>query len=196
MASQVVSMNWKSPRADDVNALAVGSNADSRAAVRRRKSKEVPVVRLAAWIAELMRSPAPLTLSRTIPVVPRPARPDRAKGRTAPPDHWVAMVKEALTSLDPGGDYDRAPPPQARRPLFRGFQGGRNHRAPAHPHGDRNGQHAVLEHDAQPAAAAHRPAFLPGDRVETAADELALHARADDRDFRQRHHRRHDDRQS
>jgi hypothetical protein len=48
MASQVVSMNWKRPRAEEVEALAVGSSADSRIAVRRRKSKGVPVAPLAA----------------------------------------------------------------------------------------------------------------------------------------------------
>ena len=55
-------------------------------------------------------------------------------------------------------------------------------RAPAHAHGHADGQHVVFQHDAQSATAAYRPSFLrAGDRVGPAADELAVHARADDR---------------
>ncbi len=43
VSSQVDSMNWKSPVALDVLALACGLNDDSRAAVFTRYSKEVPV---------------------------------------------------------------------------------------------------------------------------------------------------------
>src|SRR6476659_8666138 len=46
---------------------------------------------------------------------------------------------------------------QARRALFRGFRGRPNLRASLHPYGDADGQHVVLQHDAQSAAAAHRP---------------------------------------
>src|SRR5436309_12248491 len=87
-------------------------------------------------------------------------------------------------------------PPSPRRTLFRGFPAGPGVRASPHPHGDADGQHAVLQHDAQPAAAPHRPAFLrAGDRMGQAADELAVHARADDRHLRQRPHGRDHDRQ-
>ena len=66
-----------------------------------------------------------------------------------------------------------------------------------YPHRDADGQHAVLQHDAQSAAAPHRPAFLrAGDRMGPAADELAVHARPDDRHLGHRHHRRHHHRQS
>src|SRR5262249_17637548 len=67
----------------------------------------------------------------------------------------------------------------------------------AAPHRDADGQHVVLQHDAEPSAAAHRPAFLrAGNRMGAGADELAVHARADDRDFRFRPDGRHHHRQS
>ena len=43
---------------------------------------------------------------------------------------------------------------------FEDFVTGRSHRAPLHAHRHADGQHAVLQHDAEPAAAAHRPPFL------------------------------------
>ena len=80
---------------------------------------------------------------------------------------------------------------------LRGFRPRRGRRASLHAHRDADGQHAVLQHDAQSAAAAYRPAFLrAGDRMGPAADELAVHARPDDRHVGQRPHRRHHDRQS
>ena len=89
------------------------------------------------------------------------------------------------------------PSPPARRHLFRRFRGRAPLRAPAAPHRDADGQHAVLQHDAQSAAAAHRPAFLrAGDRMGPAADELAVHARPDDRHPGHRHDGRHHHRQS
>ncbi len=73
-------------------------------------------------------------------------------------------------------------PPQARRPLLRRFRGRPPLRASAHPNGDADGQHVVLQHDPQSAAAAHRPALLrAGDRMGPAADELPVHARPHDR---------------
>ena len=42
---------------------------------------------------------------------------------------------------------------------FEDFEVGKTLRAPLHPHRDADGQHAVLQHDAQPAAAAYRPDF-------------------------------------
>src|SRR5262249_48875984 len=57
------------------------------------------------------------------------------------------------------GHAHRRPPP-SRRALFRGFPAGPSVRASPHPHGDADGQHVVLQHDAQSAAAAHRPALL------------------------------------
>src|SRR5271165_1327490 len=91
-------------------------------------------------------------------------------------------------------------PPQARRPLFRGFRDWPPVRASTDAHGDADGQHVVLEHDAQSATAAYRSPFLrAGDRVGPTPDELAVHARADDRHhghppFGRHHHRqsRHD----
>jgi len=53
------------------------------------------------------------------------------------------------------------------------------------------------QHDAEPAAAPYRPAFLrAGDRMGPAPDELAIHARADDRHPGLRHDGRHHHRQS
>ena len=80
---------------------------------------------------------------------------------------------------------------------FDDFVVGHALRASAAPHRDADGQHAVLQHDAQSAAAAHRPAFLrAGDRMGPAADELAVHARPDDRHPGLRHDGRHHHRQS
>ncbi len=65
---------------------------------------------------------------------------------------------------------------------FDDFEVGNLYEHPLHPHRHADGQHVVLQHDAQPAAAAHRPPLLrAGDRVGPAADELAVHARPDDR---------------
>ncbi len=70
----------------------------------------------------------------------------------------------------------------ARRALFRGFRSRPDLRASLLPHGHADGQHAVLQHDAEPAAAAYRSAFLRNrDRMGPAADEFAVHARPDDR---------------
>src|SRR6185312_8470948 len=89
------------------------------------------------------------------------------------------------------------PAAQARRPLFRGFRGRQALRAPLHAHRHADGQHVVLQHDAQPAAAAHRPAFLRDrDRVGPAADELVVHAGADDRHSGVGHDRGYDHCQS
>src|SRR6266436_3357567 len=83
--------------------------------------------------------------------------------------------------------------PQARRHLFRGFCRGADVRAPLLPDRDADGQHAVFQHDAQSATAAHRPPFLrAGNRVGPAADELAVHPGADDRHVGVGHHHRHD----
>ena len=80
---------------------------------------------------------------------------------------------------------------------LRGLLGRPDLSPPPDPHRHPNGQHAVLEHDAEPAAAAYRRPFLRDrDRMGPAADEFPVHARADDRHFRQRHHGRHDHRQS
>src|SRR5262249_31319283 len=103
------------------------------------------------------------------------------------------MVNGALTSVfrevtHGAGNRD---PASARRTLLRGLRARRGVPAQAHPHGHADGQHAVLEHDAEPAAAPHRPALLrAGDRVGQAADELAVHTGADDRHFGQRSDRR------
>src|SRR5262249_53481402 len=52
------------------------------------------------------------------------------------------------------------PAAQTWWPLFRGLRGRQDLRAPLYADGHADGQHAVLEHDAQSAAAAHRPPFL------------------------------------
>src|SRR6187431_2078318 len=54
MASQVCSMNWNSPRADEVGALAFGSSADSAFAVASRWSKLAPVALAALRIVPAM----------------------------------------------------------------------------------------------------------------------------------------------
>jgi hypothetical protein len=51
VASQVCSMNWNKPRADDVGAAAPGLNRDSTWAVATRYWKLVPVTRDAWRIA-------------------------------------------------------------------------------------------------------------------------------------------------
>src|SRR5689334_25335228 len=55
VASQVWSMNWNSPVADDVFALALGLRFDSRRAVLSRYSKPAPVTRAASRIAPVTR---------------------------------------------------------------------------------------------------------------------------------------------
>ena len=80
---------------------------------------------------------------------------------------------------------------------FEDFVDRRDHPAPADADGHPDGQHAVLEHDAEPAAPSHRRAFLRHrDGMGQPADELPLHPRAHDRHLRQRHDGRHDHRQS
>src|SRR5512139_609553 len=89
---------------------------------------------------------------------------------------WTIMVNEALRAAarevsDDGHD----PAAQAGRALFRGLRGRQALRAPLHPHRDADGQHVVLQHDAQSAAAAHRPPLLRDrDGMGPAADELAV----------------------
>ena len=98
--------------------------------------------------------------------------------------------------MSPKPEPHRSAPP-ARRHLFRRLRGRPPLRASAAPHRDADGQHAVLQHDAQSAAAAHRPALLrAGDRMGPAADEFAVHARPDDRHPGLRHDGRHHHRQS
>src|SRR5436190_3136191 len=91
----------------------------------------------------------------------------------------------------------RRRPPSARRTLLRGFPAGPRLRASTDTDRHPDGQHVVLQHDAQSAAAPYRPAFLrAGNRMGQAADELAVHAGADDRHLGQRSDGRHHDRQS
>ena len=109
---------------------------------------------------------------------------------------WAIMVNESLTAGRRAMQADRAAA-QARRALFRGFRGRQDLRAPLHAHRHPDGQHAVLQHDAQSAAAAYRPRVLrEGDRMGPAADELAVHAGPDDRHPGVRHDGRHHHRQS
>ena len=80
---------------------------------------------------------------------------------------------------------------------FEDFEVGRTYQAPLFPDRHADGQHAVLQHDAQSAAAAYRPALLRDrNRMGPAADELAVHARSDDRHVGQRPLDRHHHRQS
>jgi hypothetical protein len=57
--SQVCSMNWNSPLADDVRALAAGLSELSRCAVRSRKSKSTPVALAALRMAATTPSRPP-----------------------------------------------------------------------------------------------------------------------------------------
>src|SRR5262245_28307131 len=80
-----------------------------------------------------------------------------------------------------GGDDSHTKP--ARRHVLRGFRGWPGLPAHAAPHRDADGQHAFLQHDAEPAALTHRPRVLrKGDAMGTTADEFAVHARSHDRD--------------
>src|SRR5215212_3416419 len=102
-------------------------------------------------------------------------------------------ISRAGKELIDGGDGTAS----SRRPVFRRLHRRPSLRAPAAAHGHADGQHAVLQHDAESAAAAYRPALLrAGNRMGSAADELAVYAGFDDRDFRERPHRRHHHRQS
>src|ERR1700710_1775752 len=79
-------MNWNRPRADEVEALAVGLKLDSIFAVASRYSKLVPVVEAACLMAPAMRArdgsmPAAavaLEASTDMYWCPAPSRNDRA----------------------------------------------------------------------------------------------------------------------
>src|ERR1700693_5822040 len=91
----------------------------------------------------------------------------------------AVMVNGVLT-IGPKGGFHGAgdrDPASARRALLRGLRPRRGVRASAHPHGDPDGQHAVLQHDAQSAAAPYRPAFLRArDRMGSAPDEFSVYS--------------------
>src|ERR1043165_4620574 len=187
-------MNWNSPVAEEPLFLALGLRFDSRSAVLSRYSKPAPVARAASRIAPVTRvatsAVAPLmrvamSIAASVPMgAPWPAGlpyfPRRVAG-------WGGYGKRRVNRNPgrPGGlqgaDDNHTKP--ARRHVLRGFRGRPPLSAHAAAHRDADGQHVVLQHDAQPAAAAHRPRVLrEGDRLGPAADEFAVHARSHGRD--------------
>src|ERR1041384_325075 len=80
--SQVWSMNWNRPVAEEVFALALGLRLDSRSAVLSRYSKPAPVTRAASRIAPVTR----VAISVVAPPVraPRATRAAGAHGRRLP----------------------------------------------------------------------------------------------------------------
>src|SRR5205085_4185222 len=129
-------MNWNSPVADEVLALAFGLRFDSRSAVLSRYSKPAPVTRAASRIAPVTRvaisAVAPLmrvaiSIAASVPMA-RSGWPGLLPRRLAPS---AVMVNDKLIrnragapwfragGLD-GADDSHAKP--ARRALFRGFR--------------------------------------------------------------------------
>ena len=120
-----------------------------------------------------------------------------ARSRPRPRRTHPARAIRTLRSGDTAMTENRPKRHPARRACISKISSSAKPCRTGYPHRDADGQHAVLQHDAQPAAAAYRCAFLRHrDRMGKAADELALHTRADDRHLGQRHHRRHHHRQS